>query len=151
MRVADWRGKEVFAEIAEQALKNANLLMDDVVEAAKRRCPVGTISRPGGWSTANVSFTPGTGKNKGRLVEFTGKRWRGREPGDLRNTIRRVTKKGTGNIRVYAGNFKIFWAHMVERGTDVVTRSLRNGDINLTHILDQRMGTKIRQMAPRMH
>jgi HK97 gp10 family phage protein len=118
LRIENWRGKEVFDQIAEQALENANLLMDDVVAAAKSRCPVGTVTREGKWSTANVSFTPQSGKNKGQRVSFTtDKRWMGRNPGDLRNTIRRVTKPRTGNIRVYAGNFKIYWAYMVERGT----------------------------------
>jgi HK97 gp10 family phage protein len=118
MRIENWRGKEVFDQIAEQALENANLLMDDVVAAAKARCPVGTITREGKFVSANISFTPQSGKNKGKLVSFsTDKRWQGRNPGDLRNSIRRVTKPKTGSIRVYAGNFKIFWAYMVERGT----------------------------------
>jgi hypothetical protein len=145
MRIQGWRGKEVFAEIAEQALQNANALMDDVVLAAKRRCPVGTITREGKFSGGNVSFTPRTGRNRGRLVQFrTERRWMGRSPGDLQRTIRRVTKPKTGNIRVYAGNFKIYWAYMVERGTaktaaqpflrtafhaakTVVTRFIQNG------------------------
>lgn len=118
MRIENWRGKEVFDEIAEIALQNANDLMDDVVQNAKARCPVGTVTREGRWSSANVSFIPQTGKNKGSRVSFrTDKRWEGRNPGDLRNTIRRVTKNRTGNIRVYAGNFKIYWSYMVERGT----------------------------------
>jgi len=118
MRLESWREGEVFNEITETALKNANGVMDDVVTLARSMCPVGTISRPGGWSSANVAFTPKTGKNKGTPVSFhTDKQWKGREPGDLRNTIRRVNRKDSGNIRVYAGNFKIYWAFMVERGT----------------------------------
>ncbi len=118
MRIASWREGEVFNEITEAALGNANAVMDDVVAAAKAACPVGTISRPGGWSSANVSFTPKTGRNRGKLVRFdTEKRWMGREPGDLKGTIRRVNKRDSGNIRVYAGSYKIYWAFMVERGT----------------------------------
>ena len=118
MRIENWRGKEVFNQIAEQALENANLFMDDVVANAKARCPVGTITREGKWASASVMFTPKTGRSKGQLVSFdTDKRWMGRTPGDLKNSIRRVTKSRTGNIRVYAGNFKVYWAFMVEHGT----------------------------------
>lgn len=118
MRLDSWREGEIFNEITETALKNANNVMDDVVKLARSLCPVGTISRPGGWSSANVAFTPKTRKNKGKPVSFqTEKRWMGREPGDMRNTIRRVNKRESGNIRVYAGSFKIYWAFMVERGT----------------------------------
>lgn len=118
MRVANWRGPEVFNDIYNAALANANAFMDGVVEEAKARCPVGTITREGKFVSANVSFTPSTGRNRGKSVSFgTQRRWTGRYPGQLRDTIRRVHKHGTGNIRVYAGNFKVYYAHMVERGT----------------------------------
>lgn len=118
MRVANWKGQEVFNDITQAAFRNANDFMDSVVSEAKRRCPVDPYTyREGKFSSASVSFTPTRGSNKGNLVHFgTQKRWMGREPGNLRDTIRRVNKAGTGNIRVYAGNFKIYWAHMVERG-----------------------------------
>ena len=119
MRVANWKAPEVFDEISERALNNANDFMDLVVAEAKRRCPVDPITfREGKFSNAIVSFTPQTGHNKGSLVYFgTQKRWLGRAPGNLRDTIRRVNKIASGNIRVYAGNYKIYWAFMVERGT----------------------------------
>ena len=119
MRVANWHAKEIFTGIMADALQAANDVMDDVVIAAKGKCPVGTVTREGKWSSAKVSFTPKTGANKGKLVSFsTDKRWTGRAPGDLKGTIRRVTKPARpGNIRVYAGSFKIDWAHMVEYGT----------------------------------
>lgn len=118
MRLSKWRAHEVFTDIYNTALENGIAFMDEVVKDAKRRCPVGTITREGNFVSANISFTPKTGKNKGRLVQFgTNKRWSGRQPGSLRSTIRRVNKPGTGSIRIYAGNFKIYWAHMVERGT----------------------------------
>lgn len=120
MRVASWRGPEVFNRIYEQAIENANSFMDDVLNDAKRRCPVGDKIISGGWQgESTIKFTPKTGKNKGKLVEFrTHKRWKGRYPGQLRDTIRRVnTRKASGNIRVYAGSFKVYYAHFVERGT----------------------------------
>lgn len=120
MRIKNWHGGEIFRAIEEKAYDNANGVMDKVVQESKRLCPKSNIYRPPGWSKAFVSFTPKTGRNKGELVQFdTEKRWIGREPGNLRNTIRRVNTKddSTGTIRVYAGNFKIYWAFMVERGT----------------------------------
>lgn len=119
MRVENWRAKEIFSQIAEEALKAGNEVMDDVVAASKARCPVGTITREGKWSSAKVSFTPKTGANKGKPVSFTtDKRWMGRNPGDLRATVRKVIKPARpGNLRCYAGSFKIYYAHMVEYGT----------------------------------
>lgn len=117
MRVAKWRAKEVLTEVFDQATDNANQVMDEVAMWARYFCPIGTVTRPGGWSFAHVEFTPRTGKNRGTPVRFdTEKRWKGREPGNLRDTIRRVNKSGAGNVRVYAGSYKIYWAHMVERG-----------------------------------
>jgi hypothetical protein len=118
-RIANWRASEVMEQIGKAAEENANGVMDEVVEAAKARCPVGEIVRPGKWSGSRaVAFNPKTGKNRGQRVSFVAQKvWMGRQPGDLRDTIRRVNKPGSGNIRVYAGSFKIFWAHMVERGS----------------------------------
>jgi very-short-patch-repair endonuclease len=111
MRVANWRAKEVLTHIYDQAIQNGEEIMDDVVEDAKRRCPVGDTTVPDGYTSANISFTPKTGRNKGQLVEFgTQRRWKGRFPGQLRGTIRRVTRRDRGNIRIYAGNYKVYYA-----------------------------------------
>jgi HK97 gp10 family phage protein len=119
MRIEGWHAKEIFSQIAEEAIKAANGVMDDVVVSAKAKCPIGSITREGKFASANISFTPKTGANKGKLVSFsTDKRWMGRNPGDLRNSIRRVNRRARpGNIRVMAGNFKTYWAFMVEYGT----------------------------------
>jgi hypothetical protein len=119
MRVSRWKAKEVLSEIWDTARANAINVMDEVVKESKQKCPVDPVTfREGKFGSANISFTPRTGRNKGKLVSFsTDKRWMGREPGDLRRTIRRTDLKGNeGSIRVYAGNFKIYWALMVERG-----------------------------------
>lgn len=119
MRVANWNSQNVFSQIKTIAWENGRRLMDEVTAQAQRQCPVSPIVRlPGKFASARVSFTPKTGRNKGKPVSFgTQKRWTGRFPGQLRGTIRRVEKGGSGNIRVYAGNFKVYYAHMVERGT----------------------------------
>lgn len=117
MRIENWKAQEVFTAIVSQAEENANVIMDDVVAVAKAKCPVDPVTfREGKFASASVSFTPKTGKNKGQLVQFTtDKRWMGRAPGNLRETIRRVNRPGSGKIRVYAGNFKIYWALMIEK------------------------------------
>ena len=124
MRIEKWRAKEIFSQIAEEALKAGNAIMDDVVVAAKARCPIGPITREGKFASASISFVPKTGPNKGKLVQFTtDKRWMGRYPGQLRDTIRRVIKPSRpGNIRVYAGNAKVYYAFMVEYGTSRTRR-----------------------------
>jgi len=123
MKIANWHSKEIFKRLGDKAYSNANGVMDEVVVDAKRRCPspgVTNITRPPGYSKAFVSFRPKTGRNKGKLIQFsTEKRWIGRRPGELRDTIRRVNRRDEeyGTVRVYAGNFKIYWAFMVEKGT----------------------------------
>lgn len=96
MKVVGWRAKDVFRGIADQAFANAEIVMDEVVSIARNLCPVGTISRP---------IPPG------------GKYWQERIPGALRATIRRVSRKDKNNIRVYAGNKKVYYARFVEYGT----------------------------------
>jgi HK97 gp10 family phage protein len=118
MRVENWRAKGVFNDIAEAALEAANAIMDDHVAAARLMCPVGKVERPDGFISRQVTFIPKTGKNKGKEVSFTAQTWTGRKPGSLRATIRRVNKHDRpGNIRVYAGNHKVFYARFVEFGT----------------------------------
>jgi hypothetical protein len=122
MRIANWRAKQVFSDITDAALGEGNNVMDRVVVIAKQKCPILKSSiapRPDGWSGANVSFTPKSGRNKGQVVSFrTEKRWTGRQPGDLQRTIRRVNKADKpSSIRAYAGNFRTYYAFMVEKGT----------------------------------
>lgn len=147
MRISNWNGKKVFGDIIEQAMENGRVVMDEVKMSARQKCPVmkprtyqqgvsftpqrgkraGTpvsffsnrkTGRSGGFVTAKISFIPKTGKGKGTRVTFsTNKRWTGRYPGQLRDSIRRVDKEGSGNIRVYAGHMKTYYALFVEKGT----------------------------------
>lgn len=118
MRVENWRAKGIFDQIASNALEAANEIMDDHAKAAKLMCPVGTVNRPDGYVNRPVVFTPSTGKGKGKEVRFVARTWMGRKPGSLRDTIRKVTKPSRpGNIRVYAGTNKVFYARFVEYGT----------------------------------
>jgi len=114
MRVEGWKGKQVFDNIVEAAMVGANAVMDDHVADAKRRCPVGKIRRGGANQMRDVLFTT----KRGKVVNFIADTWMGRIPGSLRSTIRKVEKYNrVGNIRVYAGTHKVFYARFVEYGT----------------------------------
>ena len=118
MRVIGWKGKEVFQNIADLALAGANKVMDNHVADAKRRCPVGTITRGNGHVQRDVVFTPKTGRGKGKEVNFIADTWTGRIPGSLKATVRKVTKHDRpGNLRCYAGTHQVFYARFVEFGT----------------------------------
>jgi HK97 gp10 family phage protein len=118
MRVAGVRVKEFGDEIFGQCIENGNVLMDGIRDHAKRLVPVGKVTRAGGFAARQISFIPKKGRNKGTSVEFDAEVWVGRIPGSLRNSIRRVNSvRNPGSIRVYAGNYKIYYAFMVERGT----------------------------------
>lgn len=124
MRIVGWRLPQICDEIKGKAIEAINEVMDDHVQISKSLCPVGEVTRKGGFVSATVSFIPTTRnrrkipENKRQLVSFQATQWTGREPGSLRNSIRRVNKpERPGNVRVYAGNKKINYAHFVEYGT----------------------------------
>ena len=124
-RIVGSRVKEIGDEIYGQCIDNANVLMDDVMDQARRICPKGSITREGGFVRRIVVINPkATSKGKGgyrvrdRQRVFEANTWLGRVPGSLRASIRRVNSlRKPGSIRVYAGHYKVFYAFMVERGT----------------------------------
>jgi hypothetical protein len=119
MRLENWHSHEIFRAIEDRAMDNANAVIDEVVEQARVKCPVDPVTfREGKFSKAHVEFIPKTGSNKGKLVSFdTESRWMGRQPGCLKDTIRRVNSRDVtkANVRAYAGTFKIYWALMMEK------------------------------------
>jgi hypothetical protein len=154
MRISRWKDKEVFSQIREVAIAQAEAIMDDLVSEAKSRTPVSPIVREGKWSGHRIiSFKPRRGRSKGQSVSFTAKRWLGRQPGDLRSTIRKVTKRDRrGNIRVYAGNTKIYWAFMVERGTSKTkaVRYLKNAFEHIQATAKERLEKSIKVNVPEL-
>jgi len=116
-KIVGWKWKVVMDEKLDIAYRNGEKLMDKVVNDARSRVRVGKITRTGKWSDTTISFKPNTGRNKGKSVKFDAASWSGRFPGQLRDTIRRRTRRDKGNIRVMAGNRKVIYAEMVERGT----------------------------------
>jgi HK97 gp10 family phage protein len=123
MRVSNWRPQEVIDSINTIVMENAQIAMEEVAEGARKKYdsylhPYSGKHQGGDrFVTRHVKFTPKTGRNKGQLVEFDANTWLGRKPGQLRSTIRMVYKYGSGTVRVYAGNYKVFYARFVERGT----------------------------------
>lgn len=105
MRVANWNPNamdETFEDVAIDRLIEAAKV---VAEKAKANCPVGTKSRP--------IYQRGP---------YAGKPWTARDAGALKKTIRVVLKKGKSgkplarkrNVRVYAGNYLVYYARIVE-------------------------------------
>jgi len=122
MRITRWNSKELFQGLIDKAERGANVAMDDVVVGAKLNFIAGRkqwppIVRQGKFGKAHVQFSPKRGKHKGLIVDFlTDKRWTGRQtPDNLLDSIRRVNRAGSGKVRVYAGNFKVYWAFMIEK------------------------------------
>lgn len=118
MRVERLRIKEVFQNVADLAIVGANNVMANHAEDARRRAPRGTITRKDGQTQRDVAFVPKSGRGKGKIVTFIADTWTGREPGSLKASVRKVEKLDRpGNIRVYAGSKKIYYARFVEYGT----------------------------------
>jgi len=122
MRIERWNSKDVFKGLIDKAEEGANVVMDDIVRItrAKYNPPLvkhdPPILRKGRFGSARVTFIPKTGKDKGKIVDFyTDKRWTGRWPGQLKSTVRRRNRPGSGNVRGYLGNFKVYYASMVEK------------------------------------
>ncbi len=105
MRVSNWNpnvADEAFENVAiERLVKAAEILKENT----RRRCPVGTISRP-----------------IYRRGHYAGQPWTARDAGQLKRSIR-VTRKHskTGkplmrkrSIRVYAGHYLAYYASIVE-------------------------------------
>ena len=84
-------------------------------DAAKRHCVRGTISRPPRKHFVYQGhLEPASPQSSANI-------WTERTPGAMRGTIRVVRKFGHENmqgwnIRVYAGNFKTWWALQMEYG-----------------------------------
>lgn len=106
MRVVNWSWKEademVIKATRARQLKAANVLAEEV----RRRCPVGTVSRPM--------------YQRGR---FAGQPWTKHDAGTLKKSVR-VTERDDekygfklaqyGEVRVYVGHYMAWYARIVE-------------------------------------
>jgi len=105
MRVEQWNPNamdETFENVAVERLVAA---AEVVASATRRRCPVGTVTRP-----------------IYRRGPYAGQAWTARDAGQLKKSIRVVrqkTKAGKAftskrNVRVYAGHYLAYYAKIVE-------------------------------------
>ena len=120
MKVGRWTADKIFMNAKEAALEGVRAKAEEIKDATRATITNRTnITRAPRFSDQlqNVSFTPKKGRNKDTLVSFKARVWLGRKPGDLKSTVRVVEKPDRkGNVRVIAGNFKIYWARFAEYG-----------------------------------
>lgn len=119
MKVGRWTADRIFMNAKETALTAIRAKAEEIrrkTQATTQRSPIVRAPRFSD-QLQNISFTPKKGRGKGSLVSFKARVWLGRKPGDLASTVRTVEKPDRkGNIRVIAGNFKIYWARFSEYG-----------------------------------
>lgn len=105
MRVENWnpnRMDELFEDIAiDRLVAGANIAANNI----RRRCPVGTISRPM-YRTGPYAGQPWTSRDAGRLKKSV-------------RVVRKRTKSGKAfsrkrNVRIYTGNYLAYYAKIVE-------------------------------------
>lgn len=105
MRVEGWSPERFDAAFEEVAMDRIVEAAEAIAAAARARCPVGTITRP--------IYKRGP---------YAGKPWTARDAGALKRTIRvrrKLSKSGRplkrkNNVRVYAGNYLVYYARIVE-------------------------------------
>lgn len=129
VKITGLKIKETFDALIDAAIQGANNIMDEHVVGARQLCPsrkgvsIGTQYRKPygdakGYKFYDVLFKPGKGRNKGKVVNFIAKTQTGRVAGELKATIRKVSRYDRpSNIRVYAGTRDVFWARFTEYGT----------------------------------
>jgi hypothetical protein len=127
MRIEGWN-PEMYDEVFENATVERMVEAAEVVaNSARSNCPVGTLSRP--------MYKRGP---------YAGKPWTARDAGALKKTIRvtqKLSKSGKplkrkSNVRVYAGNYLVYYASIVEHAIKPFLRvSLINSHSKIKSIL----------------
>jgi hypothetical protein len=104
MRVSNWNPQKFDGEFMNTSMDRLRKAAEVVASKARAKCPVGTITRP----------IYKTGK-------YAGRPWTARDAGALKKTIRVVEKKEAGSqimkardVRIYAGNYLVYYAKIVE-------------------------------------
>lgn len=105
MRVERWNPNVADQEFENVAIERLVEAAEVVAENARRRCPVGTVSRP--------IYKRGP---------YAGQAWTARDAGQLKRSIRVTQKRSKSgkplmrkrNVRVYAGHFLAYYASIVE-------------------------------------
>jgi hypothetical protein len=127
MRVEGWNPEQFDLEFENVAIERLVEAAEEVAASARARCPVGTISRP--------MYKRGP---------YAGQPWTARDAGALKKTIRvrqKTSKSGKplkrkSNVRVYAGNYLVYYASIVEHAVKPFLRvSLINSHSKIKSIL----------------
>lgn len=108
MRVESWNPNKMDQTFEDVSLKRLLEAAEIIAEATRRKCPVGTITRP--------MYKSGP---------YAGKYWTARDGGELERSVRvtrRKTKSGKSlsrkrNVRIYVGHKKAYYASIVEHTT----------------------------------
>ena len=97
-KVSNWNPQRYDGQFMAASMDRLEAAAEIIAELARKKVPVGTITRKIGKS---------------------GKYWTERTPGSLRRSIRvvKLHDSKARNVRVYAGNSKVYYARMVEFGT----------------------------------
>ena len=127
MRVANWNPQKFDGEFINASMDRLRKAANVIADKARARCPVGTISRP--------IYKTGP---------YAGQSWTARDAGALKKSIRVVEKKGQGaailedrNIRVYAGNYNVYYAKIVEyAGKKFLRPALNESKDEIRNILE---------------
>ena len=105
MRVEAWNPEKYDEQFEQASVERLVEAAEAIADAARSRCPVGTVSRP--------VYKRGP---------YAGQPWTARDAGALKKTIRvrqKQSKSGKplrrkANVRVYAGNYIVYYAKIVE-------------------------------------
>jgi hypothetical protein len=127
MRVELWTPERYDLDFENIAIERIVEAAEFVADVARRSCPVGTLSRP--------IYKRGP---------YAGKSWTRRDAGALKKTIRVRQKhsktgkplKGKRNVRVYAGNWDVYYASIVEHsGISFMRTAIWNSTAKIKQIL----------------
>ena len=104
-KISNWNPQKYDSEFLDASMDRLRRAAKVIAGDVRERCPVGTISRP--------MYVEGM---------YAGKSWTRRDAGALKRTIRVVEKHEDfsheihrdRNVRVYAGNYNVYYAQIVE-------------------------------------
>jgi len=134
MRVEYWDATGLDKIVTETGIRRVRKAAKVIADAARRKCPVGTISRPM-YKTGRYHDKPWTARDAGQLKK------------SVRVVERHAEKYGFelaqfetlghyGSVRVYAGNFLAYYASIVEFNTPFMRPALMETRSEVKRILE---------------
>lgn len=134
MRVEHWDITGLNKIIAETGIRRVRRAAKVIANAARRRCPTGTILRP-----------------MYRIGRYEGQPWTARDAGQLKKSVRVVERHKEkygfelaqfktlghyGNVRIYAGHYLAYYAAIVEFYTPFMRPALEETRSQVKRILE---------------